>query len=122
MNSLPARATLILAATVLAGPGALASAEEPVDLEMVGRIRDEGLNRSKVMETARQLTDRIGARLTASPQARESAEWTRRQLADWGMAGARVESWGPFGLGWSYEHASVRMVAPSSWPLVAVPK
>ena len=79
------------------------AAEEPVDLDMVNRIRDEGLNRSKVMETAAHLTDRIGPRLTNSPQAREASEWTRAQLAEWGLANAHLESWGPFGRGWSYE-------------------
>ena len=98
------------------------AAEEPVDLDMVNRIRDEGLNRSKVMETAAYLTDRIGPRLTGSPQAREAVEWTRARLAGWGLANAHAESWGPFGRGWSYDQAVVRIVAPVSSPLVAVPK
>ena len=98
------------------------AAEEPVDLEMVTRIRDEGLNRSKVMETAAHLTDRIGPRLTNSPQAREAVEWTRARLQEWGLANAHIETWGPFGRGWSYEQASVRIVAPIATPLVAVPK
>jgi carboxypeptidase Q len=98
------------------------AADEPVDLDMVNRIRDEGLNRSKVMETAAYLTDRIGPRLTNSPQAREASEWTRARLAEWGLANAHLESWGPFGRGWSYEHASVRLLTPVSTPMVAVPK
>src|SRR5688572_11638083 len=89
---------------------------------MVTRIRDEGFNRSKVMETAGHLTDRIGPRLTNSPQAREAAEWTRARLAEWGLANAHLEKWGPFGRGWSYEHAAVRVVSPVATPLVAVPK
>src|SRR5688500_19015209 len=89
---------------------------------MVNRIRDEGLNRSKVMETAAHLTDRIGPRLTNSPQAREAVEWTRARLAEWGLANAHVEAWGPFGRGWSYEHAGVRIVSPVSAPMAAVPK
>jgi hypothetical protein len=99
-----------------------AGAEEPVDLDMINRIRDEGLNRSKVMETAAYLTDRIGPRLTGSPQAREAVEWTRARLAEWGLADAHVETWGPFGRGWSYDSASVRIVSPLSAPMTAVPK
>lgn len=98
------------------------ASDEPVDLDMVNRIRDEGLNRSKVMETAAYLTDRIGPRLTNSPQARQAGEWTRARLAEWGLASAHLESWGPFGRGWSYEQAVVRIVSPVSTPLVAVPK
>ena len=98
------------------------AAEEPVDLDMVNRIRDEGLNRSKVMETVAYLTDRIGPRLTNSPQGRQASEWTRARLAEWGLANAHLESWGPFGRGWSYEQASVRGVSPVAFPLAAVPK
>jgi hypothetical protein len=92
----PNLAFAILAAA-LAAPAPAAPAEEAVDLDMVSRIRDEGLNRSKVMETAAHLTDRIGPRLTNSPQAREATEWTRARLAEWGLANAHVETWGPFG-------------------------
>jgi carboxypeptidase Q len=112
----------LLAAAIAGAPLAVSAAEEPVDLDMVNRIRDEGLNRSKVMETAAHLTDRIGPRLTNSPQGREAVEWTRARLAEWGLANAHVESWGPFGRGWSYEHAMVRIAAPVSAQLVAVPK
>jgi hypothetical protein len=113
---------ILLVAAIVAPALAVPAAEEPVDLDMVSRIRDEGLNRSKVMETAAHLTDRIGPRVTNSPQAREAVEWTRSRLAEWGLANAHVEAWGPFGRGWSYEHAGVRIVSPVSAPMTAVPK
>ena len=40
---------------------------EPVDLDVVTRIRDEGFHRSQVMDIALYLTDTIGPRVTASP-------------------------------------------------------
>ena len=40
---------------------------EPVDQAALARIRDEGLNRSQVMETAFWLTDRYGLRSIALP-------------------------------------------------------
>ena len=43
-------------------------AQERVDLDMVTKIRLEGFTNSKVMETASELMDRIGPRLTGSPQ------------------------------------------------------
>ena len=95
---------------------------DPVDLVMVTRIREEGLKRSQVMDTVQELTDVIGPRLTGSPQMKRANEWTRERLAGWGLANARVESWGPFGRGWSYERSSVRMVAPQVVPLIALPK
>ena len=53
----------------------LTAAEEPIDWEMVNRIRDEGFNRSQVMDTLEHLTDVIGPRLTGSPGARAANEW-----------------------------------------------
>lgn len=99
-----------------------AAPEEPVDLAMVTRIRDEGFNNSKVMDTLAHLTDVIGPRLTGSPQLREANEWTRRQLESWGLQDARLEKWGPFGRGWTFERASVHMVSPAAAPLIALPK
>lgn len=51
-------------------------AEEVVDWDVVNRIRDEGFNRSQVMETLRHLTDEIGPRLTASPQGHAASRRT----------------------------------------------
>jgi hypothetical protein len=111
---------LALALGSAAAP-AVPGAEEPVDLAVVTRIRDEGYNNSKVMDTLAHLTDVIGPRLTGSPQLREANEWTRRQLESWGLQDARLESWGPFGRGWTFERASVHMVTPTSAPLIALP-
>jgi hypothetical protein len=96
--------------------------EEPVDYGMVSLIRDEAFNNSKVMETLGHLTDVLGPRLTGSPAARQANEWTRQQLATWGLAGAHLEAFGPFGRGWSLEHVSVHAVAPFAAPLIALPK
>ena len=41
--------------------------EEKLDMDMIGKIRKEGLENSKVMEIAMYLTDVSGPRLTASP-------------------------------------------------------
>jgi carboxypeptidase Q len=111
---------LALCATV-SPPGPIA-AEEPVDLAMVTRIREEAFEHSKVMETLAHLTDVLGPRLTGSPQLRKANEWTRWQLQAWGLQGARLERWGPFGRGWTFDRASVHMVAPAGVPLIALPK
>lgn len=101
---------------------ALALGEEAVDLEMITRIRDEGFHHSQVMQTAGELTDVIGPRLTNSPAQRRASEWTRKQLADWGLEGARLEPWGTFGRGWSFERSEVGLLAPEKLPLIALPK
>jgi hypothetical protein len=107
----------ILALAVAALP-----AQERVDLDVVTKIRLEGFTNSKVLETASELTDRIGPRLTGSPQMKQANDWTKEQLASWGLANARLESWGPFGRGWTWEACTVRMTAPSVAQLVAIPE
>jgi carboxypeptidase Q len=97
-------------------------AAEPVDLAMVGRIRHEAFANSKVMDTLAELTDVIGPRVTGSPQMKQANEWTRQQLESWGLQDAHLESWGPFGEGWTLEHVSVHLVAPTEAPLMALPK
>jgi hypothetical protein len=74
------------------------------------------------MEIAGALADGIGARLTGSPNMKRANDWTRDKLAEWGLANAHLESWGPFGRGWSSESVSVRMVSPDVADLVALPK
>jgi carboxypeptidase Q len=117
MNCKLASAVALL--SVLA-PLALA-AEEPVDLAMMTRIRDEGLHHSQVMETLYQLTDRNGARLTGSPALKRANDWTRDQFTKWGLVNAHLEGY-PFGRGWEFSACQVRMLAPRTAVLLAYPK
>jgi hypothetical protein len=98
-----------------------ARAEEPVDLKMVSRIRDEGFHRSQVMETARHLTDEIGPRVTGSPAMKQANEWTRQKLAEWGLRNAHLEAY-PFGRGWSYTRGLVQVLTPYEATVAALPK
>jgi carboxypeptidase Q len=113
------RLALALALAALAGTPA--QAQEKLDWATLGRIRDEGFRHSQVMETAAQLTDVHGPRLTGSPRYKEAAEWARTQLETWGLANTHLESW-PFGRGWSFERCSAQVVSPMTFPLVALPK
>src|SRR5262245_60488047 len=116
------RLPLALASLALAAPLAAGPAEEAVDYTTVTRIRDEGFNNSKVMDTLGQLTDVYGPRLTGSPQNKKAAEWARQEMESWGLSNSHLESWGPFGRGWSLEKVSVNLVSPVAGPVIAVPK
>jgi carboxypeptidase Q len=118
-NFVPVFALLVLLPALAAPP---IPAEERIDYDMVTRIRQEGFRDSKVTEIASALTDGIGARLTGSPNMKKANDWTRDKLAEWGLANAHLESWGPFGRGWSYESVSVRMTSPDVAELLALPK
>lgn len=88
----------------------------------IDKIRDEGMNRSKVMEHLSYLTDVIGGRLTNSPNMKRANEWTRDTMAKWGMQNAKLEAWGPFGRGWSLKGFSAQVVEPQVFPVIAFPK
>ena len=64
--------TLFRATTILALASSGLIAQERIDTDALNRIRDEGFNRSKVMETASWLTDVYGPRLTGSPTSKQA--------------------------------------------------
>ncbi len=114
----PIASVLILCLTA----GAQVAQVEKVDLEVMKKIREEGMDRSKVMETLSWMTDVIGPRLTGSPQMKHANEWTKNKLAEWGLQNARLESWGPFGRGWSLQKFSANVTEPVPFPLIGYPK
>jgi hypothetical protein len=107
-----------------ASPAALQQATTPAKdpNDPIERIKDEGMNRSQVMQTLSYLSDVIGPRLTASPGMKRSNDWTRDQLTKWGLQNAHLEAWGPFGRGWSLKRFSAQVSEPLSIPLIAYPK
>ncbi|MEK7832884.1 MAG: M20/M25/M40 family metallo-hydrolase [Acidobacteriota bacterium] len=94
---------------------------EKVDLEMMKKIRAEGLEKSQVMELLSWMTDVHGPRLTGSPKMKDANEWTKNKMAEWGM-NARLESWGPFGRGWSFSKVSIHVTEPNAFPIIGYPK
>jgi hypothetical protein len=114
----PIAAVLILSLAV----SAQVSQVEKIDQEMMKKIREEGMQRSQVMETLSWLTDVHGPRLTNSPQFNRACEWAKGRLTEWGLQNATLEAWGPFGRGWSLEGFSANIVKPDFIPLIAYPK
>jgi len=96
-------------------------ATDRVDLDALYRIKEEGLQRSQVMEITSFLTDVYGPRLTNSPNIKAAAEWARQKLIEWGLVNARLEPWGPFGRGWSNERFSAQVVSPRPFPVIGYP-
>lgn len=108
-------------ALVLSVP-TLVGQTEPVDLQAVYTIKDEGLQRSQVMEIASYLTDVYGSRLTGSPNIRRAGEWAVKEMQSWGLAGVKLESWGRFGRGWTNERFAAHRTSPSAATLIGYPK
>src|SRR5881296_1397000 len=116
-------AALLLLFTLVVPYAAFAQQpQQPAEDPMIAKIKDEGMNRSQVMQTLSYLTDVIGERLTASPNAKRANEWTRDQLTKWGLENAHLEAWGPFGRGWTLKSFSAQVSEPQDIPLIAYPK
>lgn len=116
-------ALALLAAPAPAAAQLAAAAPERVDAAVNARIRDEGMNRSRVLETAVHLSDVHGPRLAGSPQYRRAAEWARDRMTAFGLANAALEPWGTRrGRGWEVTGHSVELVAPYYARIVAFPK
>ncbi len=113
----PIAATLILCLSA----GAQVAPVEKVDLEMMQKIREEGMRRSQVMDTISHLTDVIGQRLTGSPGMKAANEWTKSKLTEWGLD-SKLEAWGTFGRGWSFDRISAHVIEPTQFPVIAYPE
>jgi carboxypeptidase Q len=100
----------------------IASSQQKVGADAASRIRDAALHHSQIMDTVGYLTDVTGPRLTGSPNLKKAEEYARDKLRAWGLANAHLESWGPFGRGWSLEGFTANMLSPAFSPLIAYPK
>ena len=97
-----------------------AVAPEKVDLVAVDWIKAEAFGNSKVMETAFYLSDVFGGRYTGSPALRKAADWSIKRMTEFGVAGAHLEPWGPFGRSWTNQRFSAHLLEPSYAPLIGV--
>ena len=121
--------TRILAAVVLAVVlGAFASDEIPgVDWGAVARIREEGLQRSQVMDIAGYIVDVLGARLTNSEDMKRAQVWIKDKLAQLGLENVAVEPFMDYGVTWDepdhmdYGRSIVRYWASGMRELPAIP-
>ena len=110
-----------LVAGLLALSTSVLLSQEPVDLGVVDRIKDEAFARSEVMDHLRNLTDVHGPRLTGSPEFEEAAQWAVERLSEYGVSNVHVERWGPFGRSWSVEAFSAEQLGPHYARLTAMP-
>jgi carboxypeptidase Q len=122
---MPVRRTFALTAAIAILVGLPLAADWPVsetlDLDAIYRIKEEGLQRSKVMEIESYLTDIYGPRLTGSPNIKEAADWAQKTMKEWGLANVHLETW-PFGRGWQNQRFTANAVTPRAYPLIAYPK
>jgi carboxypeptidase Q len=115
-----ATATLV-ALAIAAAP---AGRDERIDPDVNARIRAEADKNSQIMRTMHYLTDVHGPRLTGSPNFKAAAEWTVKQMTEWGFKNGRLEPWdfvnadGTPRSGWLNERFSGFIVSPMKDTLV----
>ena len=114
------RALLVMLLAASAATFVVAQSEK-LDYAMLGSIRDEGLNRSQVMDHVSWLSDVYGPRLTGSPGIQQASEWTMKKFREWGLANVHQERWS-FGKGWSLVRFTAHLVEPQIQPLIGFPQ
>jgi len=91
------------------------------DDAVIQAIKEEGLQRSQVMDVVGWLSDVYGPRLTGSPAIEEAKQWAMIRLQQWGADNVHEERF-PFGRGWSIERFHAHMTEPQIMPLIGFPK
>jgi len=99
----------------------MAAAQDHPDLDMIARIREEGFQRSQVMDLVGYMSDVLGPRLTASPNMRRAQQWARARLDSMGLANATIESFGKASVSWANEYTSLHLLTPTYQPLIGHP-
>ena len=93
---------------------------ERLDYDAIYKIKDEGFQRSKVMEILSWLTDVYGPRLTNSPGFRNAGDWAVMEMTSWGLANVKLEAF-PFGRGWSNDRFSMTATTPGgTFPVIGM--
>jgi carboxypeptidase Q len=98
-----------------------AAADEPVNQDVIARIKTEGFQHSQVMETLSWLSDVYGPRLSGSDNLRKAGEWARDQMTRWGLTNAALEPYDATFRGWTLDHFELAMTEPQYMRIYGYP-
>jgi len=98
-----------------------AAANRGVDLQMVARIREEGLQRSQLAHTLSYMTDVLGARLTNSRDMERAQRWAIEEMKRIGLVNTVAEPFMDYGMSWDNEYVSLHLLEPDYQPMVGYP-
>ncbi len=91
------------------------------DWTMVPKIREEGLQRSHVMEFEGYIADVLGARLTLSSDMKRAQMWVQSEMTRMGLVHVAAEPFMDFGVTWDNEYVSLHLLEPDYTPMVGYP-
>lgn len=110
MKTINAALSLILTLAFLAP--SLTFAQTATTEEINAKIRKEGIENSKIMNTMHYFTDLYGPRLTGSPNHVNAAKWGAAEMKSWGFDNTFLEPWDFGHPGWVNERNTGMIVAP----------
>ncbi len=113
---------LLLSVSLVFSLTVAAFAQDMPDAAITQKIKDEGMNHSKVMQTAFYLTDVSGPRLSNSTNLKNAQNWALKELKSYGLTNAKLEPWGKFGKGWDVEKNYAAITVPYYHAIIAIPK
>src|SRR5665647_610188 len=121
-SSMKPTTRLIATGVLLVAIGAFASGQTPtVDWDMAAKIREEGLQRSQVMDIVGYMTDVLGGRLTLSEDMKRAQAWAMDKMEKLGLANVVIEPFMDYGAAWDNEYFSLQMLEPDYQPMVGFP-
>ena len=87
-----------------------------VDWNTVAKIREEGLQRSQVMDITGYIVDVLGARLTNSEDMKRAQAWVRGKMEQFGLENVVIEPFMDYGVTWDNDYFSLHMLEPDYQP------
>lgn len=96
-------------------------ADETIDEEVIAKIREEGFQRSQVMDIAFEMTDLLGPRLTGSRDMQRAQEWATAKMSAFGLTNVVTEPFGSTVASWDNDYTSLHLIEPDYQPLIGYP-
>jgi hypothetical protein len=106
----------------LSGVALLAAFPALAEDEVLARIREEGFQRSQVMDIAFNMTDVLGPRLTSSRGEKKAQEWVRSKMQELGLSNVVAEPFGAHEASWDNLYTSLHLLEPDYQPLIGYPQ
>ena len=94
---------------------------ETVDQNVLAKIREQGFQRSQVVDLVSYMTDVLGARLTLSQDMKRAQLWAQRKMQELGLSNVTIEPFMDYGVTWDNEYFSLHLLEPDYQPMVGFP-
>ncbi len=89
--------------------------------DVIARMREEGLQRSQVMDIAGYIVDVLGSRLTNSEAMKRGQVWAKSEMEKLGLENVTLEPFMDYGVTWDNEYFSLHMLEPDYTPMTGYP-